>query len=473
MIETRRRAGASGPPCDHVAIVVLATFMMAYGVFCVFVLQADALFIHTDAAVRLFGAILRNEVYLNGAPPAAQVLRDVSRTIEQLPALAAIRLGVDDIPKLRMIYAATLLAYYPLALAAIFFILPLGQKRLLVFPATAFVVLGLPNIIEFSSEVHFLHALAWVLFFLLLPLDNRRWSPVRRGATLLAAAASVASYESVCVYHLFFLALLHGRTTLGAGRELHDSGPGRGLRLALSAIFLVGIAANLHSILTFDAGRYATLSARVSIFMTPMLLLSLLFLGASFAAALPVAWMPFARSRPWLLPVFLAGILLCVAMISAIRAPYSIGEMRIMRHPIAWLGWLPMLLVLARPRFPSGLPEIWGRTTALVAIALVCIQPYISARSLMAHAGRVPTMVEAQTSVAGCQEIDRVGRGRFVVQPVFTVTIQMVLLAGSRDVRALIYLDEAQLSNFREFYGPIDSFDDTFFDFSALECLDN
>lgn len=247
--------------------VIGTSILLLYLILAIYIIIENGIFIHGDAGFRLFRFLFEGHFYSNAAPGLADnVFRDFARIAEHIPIYLLLQVGVDNLSILKKVYAVTLLSYYPISWLLCYIILPKSRKEYVLLPMFSFVVFAILNIqYEASSEVHFMHALLWPLFFLITTKKMEEFKIHDMFLSMMLLILLSQSYETVFIYMALFSILLCFKNEVIEFKEKKISFKMK--KINFRSIVLVGLMLfiaiiNLKVILFYSGERYQTLAGR-------------------------------------------------------------------------------------------------------------------------------------------------------------------------------------------------------------------
>lgn len=451
------------PSCMLWIVALIACYFLVVAI----ALVGETTFYHTDAPFRMFSMLLRQEFYLNPII-GDHVYRAIARMIEQIPTLIAAWVGIDDLSTLRALFAFTLFSYYPLSWFLSYSVLPSDKKGLLLAPLLSFYLYSITNMLEISSEVHFLHALLWPLFFLLFirnPQDMNKW---HKSLTLLLLVLCWQSYESVFFYFAIALPFFLFRHYVMEFKNWRPALHWARLTPFSTAVLLLGTfvcGSNLWAILTFNQERYTTLAYRIQT-------------SFSFVVFFPVAitvllvFYSFFSKCQWFTEN-VKRVLLIVAMVLVVGAlftmPEGLSHYRLVRHLTAWF-LLPAFLITGffQKMFRSRDKYLRGILTMVVLIQIgVTLHSFVPAiflnqevkRLYSVHCGCIFTKkTDMELTIP-----DRYGT--------YHRTCQRFVFSPSVVIPLAVFSDHNSLKNFHRAFPGLKEHDGKFFSFSQLPSI--
>jgi hypothetical protein len=166
--------------------------------------------------------------------------RHFAHTMTQAPAVAAIRLGMTDLPILTFIFGLGLFAPFALSLALCWWAAG-SRKELVLFPLVSFFAVSANSSFFIVSESHLLVALFWALLFTLLLPENWSWRSLLAAAVV--ALPTLRAYESMAVLGLILAGAALWRASAVRSRAL------RAGAVAIALWCLAGAALATYGIL--------------------------------------------------------------------------------------------------------------------------------------------------------------------------------------------------------------------------------
>ena len=329
-----------------------------------FFLLASGLAVVTSRGLVADGAFYFVAILQRPWPTTFERGRLAAHALTQWPLVLALRVGLTDLPALRLIHSFGLYYLGPLHLLLCWWFLPRGEERALFWPFTSLFAGSMNAWFVSVTEAHVLTWLFWPLVMFLLHGQLRQKRQV--AVFLLLAIASALTYETMAVQGLLLAALALART--------RDQG--RTERLvwgSLAGWFLVGagiaayFAANPRSPENrggFVAGIFRFAGSSTGDLNYPLWL----SLGVLALIVLVLLTGPF-RQR-----VFqtVLGVLAVASMLVAMAPIFVPGSLRPVQQfqARAWIGILPVGLVLLmlflRRRSPQ--PSAFRMACAFLAV---------------------------------------------------------------------------------------------------------